>query len=79
MKKPKMGRPPLPAHKRRDDKLEIRLNVEERKRVEALCKETGLDLSALIRLVVLGMTDSEIQKIAAGKYAITSNGRVLWT
>ena len=62
----------------RDGLVQIRVSDSEQNRLDELCKVTGLDMSALIRLVVLGMTDGQIKKIAAGQYAITGNGRVLW-
>lgn len=73
-KKPKMGRPPLPAYKRRDHKFEIRLNVEERKRVSAICRATGQTISDLFRFRVLGLSERELEAIARGQFVRTPDG-----
>lgn len=56
-------RPKLPDRERKDSTLQFRLNVDERKRLEQLSKETGLTFAGVFRLKVLGevkpMPDNE--------------------
>ena len=63
----------------KDIQVMFRLTETEKERLENLCNETNLTMTDLFRLVVLGMSDMDIKKIANGQYAITANGRILWS
>jgi hypothetical protein len=48
--KKKMGRPPIPAEKRRGRLVTIRLTADEARFMESAAKEAGLTLSEFLRL-----------------------------
>ena len=45
MKKPRMGRPPLPPQKRRESVVTLRLTKAERSQLEAEAEKAGLTMS----------------------------------
>lgn len=76
-KKPKMGRPPLPANKRRDETFEFCLSSAERKELDRACEECDMTLSELIRFRVLGLSERERESIRQRRWVTTNNGKIL--
>ena len=73
----KIGRPFLPKKERRDSSVEVRLNDDERKRLDAICAEAEMQISKLIRLRVLNLSESEIEALRQRAMVHTIDGTIL--
>lgn len=66
-RKSKMGRPPMPAKERRAERMTVRLQAEEMKKLQAVCKRSGMTIADLVRSCVLTITEREIDALVREK------------
>jgi PHP family Zn ribbon phosphoesterase len=53
---------------RRSEKLEVRLLIDERKKLDLICEEAGTTISELVRFRVLNLSEGEIEAIRQGAF-----------